>query len=417
MITPSFSLTATERVLPKLALDFTTAVLDSRVTFTRTTGAANPATYVNNNGFITAATNNEPRFDYDPVTLVCKGLLIEESRANAFTYSEDFSAVGWATTRASIGTDQATAPDNTSNGDKLIEDTSTNTHFMTRSAFSFTSGTSYSLSIYLKAAGRSRLRITSGNTTTWSAGATFNLANGTIVTTSFGTAQIQNAGNDWYRCTISGVAGATAATSVNFVLSNGVTESYTGDGISGVYIWGAQMEAGAFATSYIPTTTTALTRNADVATMTGTNFSDWFNATQGSFVTWADTINPASTGYILAATASGVFNDSINIYRSSSAARYAVYVGGTGQCSLANGTILANTQYKQAATYKQDSFTSVASLNRSVQSDNLGSVPSLARMELGLNATGGSQFLNGHLTKLFYWPQSLTNAEIVAFTN
>ena len=82
MITPSFALTATERVLPKLALDFTTASLDPRVTFTRTTGASNPATYFNSSGVLTAATNNQPRFDYNPVSLVCKGLLIEESRTN-----------------------------------------------------------------------------------------------------------------------------------------------------------------------------------------------------------------------------------------------------------------------------------------------------------------------------------------------
>jgi len=82
MITPAFGLTATERVLQKLALDFTTAALDARVTVTRTTNATNPATYINSSGVITAATNNQPRFDYDPVTLLCKGLLIEESRAN-----------------------------------------------------------------------------------------------------------------------------------------------------------------------------------------------------------------------------------------------------------------------------------------------------------------------------------------------
>ena len=77
MITPAFGLTATERVLPRLALDFTTASLDPRITFTRTTGASNPATYIDSSGVITAATNNQPRFDYDPVTLVCQGLLIE----------------------------------------------------------------------------------------------------------------------------------------------------------------------------------------------------------------------------------------------------------------------------------------------------------------------------------------------------
>ena len=77
MITPSYSITATERVLPNLALDFTTASLDARVTFTRTTDATHPATYVASTGYITTAANNAARFDYDPVALTCKGLLIE----------------------------------------------------------------------------------------------------------------------------------------------------------------------------------------------------------------------------------------------------------------------------------------------------------------------------------------------------
>ena len=118
MITPSFSLTATERVLPKLALDFTTATLDARVTFTRTTGASNPATYTNSSGYVTAATNNEPRFDYNPVTLVCKGLLIEESRTNVCLNSEDFST-GWSNGGVTIQTNQTTSPANTNTADLL----------------------------------------------------------------------------------------------------------------------------------------------------------------------------------------------------------------------------------------------------------------------------------------------------------
>lgn len=84
MITPSFALTATERVLPKLALDFTTASLDARVTITR---ANNTATAINSSGVIAVVNANLPRFDYDPSTLVCKGLLIEESRTNALVNS------------------------------------------------------------------------------------------------------------------------------------------------------------------------------------------------------------------------------------------------------------------------------------------------------------------------------------------
>lgn len=418
MITPSFSLTATERVLPKLALDFTTANLDSRITFTRTTSASNPATYVNSNGYIAFAANDAPRFDYDPVTLACKGLLIEESRTNSFTYSEDFSATGWATTRASIGTDQTTAPDNAATADKLIEDTSTNTHFMTRSSFSFTSGNSYSLSIYLKAAGRSRLRITSGNTTTWSAGATFNLATGTIVSTAFGTAQIQNSGNGWYRCTISGAAGATAATSVNFVLSNGTSESYTGDGVSGVYVWGAQMEVGAFPTSYIPTTTTALTRNADVATMTGTNFSSWWNATEGALQFKFAMVGVYSTSSQRliqmddgsSANRIGTFLTSSNTIQQTTT----IAVGNAGTFSPAGPTVTPNATVNYAFAYKLNNCISSGDAQIGT-ADTLVDIPTVNILRIAAREVGIVSS-NLWVKELNYWPQRLIDNEVQAFS-
>jgi len=93
MITPSFSLTATERVLPKLALDFTTANLDPRITFTR---SGSTATRVNSSGYIEAVAANIPRFDFNPTTLVCNGLLIEDSRTNICLQSEDLSNASWS---------------------------------------------------------------------------------------------------------------------------------------------------------------------------------------------------------------------------------------------------------------------------------------------------------------------------------
>jgi hypothetical protein len=109
MITPSFGLTATERVLPKLALDFTTASLDSRVTFTRATGASNPATYIDSNGYVTATSDNQPRFDHNPITLACKGLLIEESRTNLLKHSDAFGNAIWGKSAAASAVANAVA--------------------------------------------------------------------------------------------------------------------------------------------------------------------------------------------------------------------------------------------------------------------------------------------------------------------
>ena len=119
MITPAYGMTATERVLPRLALDFTTASLDPRVTVTR---ALNTATVINSSGLVATVNANLPRFDYDPSTLACRGLLIEESRSNAILYSEDFSNGNWAKTGVTIGSNAVVAPDGNTTADNVVED-------------------------------------------------------------------------------------------------------------------------------------------------------------------------------------------------------------------------------------------------------------------------------------------------------
>lgn len=406
MITPLFSLTATKRSLPNLALDFTTASLDSRIAFTRTTGASNPATFVNSSGYITLATENQPRFDYDPITLACKGLLIEESRANLLTHSEDFSNAVWTVTRTSVSVNQETAPDNALTGDKILEDSSTNTHFFTRSSFSFTSGTSYSLSIYLKAAGRSRIRITSGNTTTWSAGSTFNLANGTIAATSFGSSRIQAAGNGWYRCTITGTAGATASTVVNFVFSNGVSESYAGDGSSGVFAWGGQIEAGAFATSYIPTTTASLTRNADVASITGSNFSGWYNVGSGSV--FAKALPSTVLGVRPVIQFDDNTADEIIALRGNTTNPELYIKDSTDQAQIDAGTIAANTAYLLAASWATNDCAASANGGAPVLDGN-ATIPTVTQARFG---NDGTNYLNGHIQTVEYYKEKLLGSSV-----
>ena len=129
MITPSFALTATERVLPRMALDFTTATLDSRVKFTR---AANTATVINSSGFVAAINADLPRFDYNPVTLACKGLLIEEARTNLFLYSAEFDNAYWTKTRSSITANATISPEGSLTGDKLVENLDNGTHIIVR---------------------------------------------------------------------------------------------------------------------------------------------------------------------------------------------------------------------------------------------------------------------------------------------
>ena len=416
MITPSFSPTATERVLPKLALDFTTASLDPRVTFTRATSASNPATYVASTGYVTNATNNQPRFDYNPVTLACKGLLIEESRSNSILYSDDLSNAFWNRWQCSVTQNATTSPSNTLTAGKLYSNSGQVGNLY--KGITLTAA-SYTISIYAKPAGFSWLLLgaaTAGNSGVW-----FNVSSGVVGTQNAGyTGKIENAGNGWYRCSVTFTATAANWNVIVFSTNQDNVLS-VGNGADGTYLWGAQLEAGAFATSYIPTTTTALTRNADVATMTGTNFSSWFNASEGAFV--AEIQQDTNRNY------SGTYR---HIYRvlpaSGSASSISALVNTSNQfqaqfadssSSQASMSVGSNTGTisKFATAYKINSFAAAAQ-GGATSTDSSGSVPSsLTQIILGsIEGTGAPGCLDGYLRKFFYYPQRLTNAEVQAFS-
>jgi len=427
MITPSFSPTATERVLPKLALDFTTASLDSRVTFTRTTDATHPATYTNSSGYITSATNDQPRFDYNPLTLACKGLLIEESRTNAITYSEDYrdtatagSTRPWIWRNATVTYNSATSPSNTTTANLLIESTAASAQHDFYQAFTTTAGTAVTVSFYAKAKERTQVAsIGGGGGYGTSITVIYDLvALTTNITTGTATATITDVGNGWRRCTWTGTPTITNATNHFFELAVGGSNVYTGDGTSGAYFWGIQIENGAFATSYIPTTTTTLTRNADVATMTGTNFSSWFNATQGAFaakVIFSSLSANFPMLYCAANAATGGYYVNTNKAGAGSATVYSECADSTTQATINNLTnAVAGTALTATFAYKANSFAASGN-GGAAGTDTSGTVPSnLDTLYLG--SRRGLLYLNGWIQKLNYWPQRLTDNEVQAFS-
>lgn len=408
MITPSFGLTATERILPRLALDFTTASLDPRITFTRTTGASNPATFINSSGYITAATNNQPRFDYNPLTLACRGLLIEESRANLLTYSEAFD-IGWPTkTNVSITTPSVSNPANGSTSDALVENGSFAPHQITRTV-SLTA-VSHTYSIFLKKGIRSWAFI--GATTTTSVGAYFDLTNGVVGNVDSGfTATILPAPNGFYRCSITFTATAATWTMILGGASANGTRSYAGsNGSEALYMYGVQLEAGSFTTSYIPTTTAALTRNADVAVMTGTNFSSWWTATTGGVLTNAQQITVGGTCPWLQFDDNTVNN--IIALRGNTTNPELYIKATTDQAQIDAGTIAANTSYRLTGAWSTNNC--AAAINGALPvTDSSANIPTATQARLGCD---GTNYLNGWLAKISYWPQRITDAEVQAFS-
>jgi hypothetical protein len=416
MITPSFALTATERVLPRLALDFTTATLDPRVTFTRALGTA---TRVNASGLVETVAADTPRFDFNPVTLACRGLLIEESRTNNIFPSNDFS--GYTLNNTAVVLTAGTSPDGTNNANKINETAVNATHFI-RIDYT-TAVATFTATIYAKAAERTAFAIQLSDLVAGGAAWKFNLANGvstqdTAISAGSWTGisgSITDAGNGWYRCSLTATRGAGTATSTRiFTLSSytsSTVSSYLGVVGNGILVYGLQNEIGNSPTSYIPTTSAAVTGNADVATMTGTNFSDWYSAGAGGVV-----------ARVLPSTVSGTrpalqFDDAtadevITLRGSTTNPELVIVDGGSPQAQIDAGTIAANTAYNLGAAWNTDNCAAAVNGGAAV-TDTTATIPTVTQARLG---SDGTNYLNGHLQSIRYWPQRIINAEVQAFS-
>jgi hypothetical protein len=397
-----------------MALDFTTASLDSRVTVTR---ALNTATAVNSSGYVASVNANLPRFDYDPVTLACKGLLIEETRVNLLTYTEAFNGASWAPTNATVTADAVASPANTTTADKLIATAVSGIHrVFNTDAGNAVNGTTYTLSVYAKAGEYAFLRLVA--TLYMTNGPVFDLSNGTIASTGGFTATITPAANGFYRCTATFTASGTnllVAQILAFPTSS--TADYVGNGTSGLNLWGAQLEAGAFATSYIPTTTTSLTRNADVVSMTGTNFSSWYVSGPGTIII-STLLSALSTAAVQSSVNLGVDgNNQIYLYANNTGGSRDAVITASGSGQGFNSISGANTTLytKQGFAFATNSSAHVVNGGTPV-TDATVTLPSAANaLKIGSN-TSNFNLLNGYVAKIMYWPQRLTNAELQAFT-
>jgi hypothetical protein len=403
MITPSFSLTSTERTLPRRTLDWTTGVAQLGVDVAR----VGVATFVGSNGLIQSAPENSQRIDWSQGV---PSLLIEESRTNITNYSEQLNLSWWARLRASITPDATVAPDGALTGDKLVEDTTANnTHFLRTFDYSTVSGASYTWSAYLKAGERTKARVAlqmffSGSAyPTTNPRVTVDLETGSLSGAAGTTAtSITNAGNGWYRVTVSATADATTSSQFAgvYMLDDAGNQSYTGNGTSGLFIWGVQLEAGAFPTSYIPTEASQVTRNADVATITGTNFSDWWQASKGGVLVRARPGTVSGTRPWVQFD-DGTANQIIALRGNTTNPELYIVDGGTPQAQIDAGTIAANTDYSLTGWWTTNDCKARLD-SGAVVTDTTATIPTVTQARLG---SDGTNYLNGHLASISYYDQ------------
>lgn len=186
------------------------------------------------------------------VTCSAQGYMVTQ---NLFNYSQDFDNAYWTKSNASITANTVAAPDGTTTADKLVENTTANvTHFTSR-AVTVVSGLSYTFSMYVKAAERTRCRLTM-NSTVFVGGpnAIVDLNTGDIITETDCNVAVSNVGSGWFRISMTATAdlSSTGGTCAVYPVIGG-SSTYTGDGVSGIYIWGAQVEQTPFPSFYVPT--------------------------------------------------------------------------------------------------------------------------------------------------------------------
>jgi hypothetical protein len=392
----------------RLALDFTSGVLDSRITFTR----ASSGTRVNSSGFIESIASNLPRFDYDPVTLAPKGLLIEEQRTNLLTYSSEFDNAVWTKTNATVSANVTIAPDGTLTADKLEPATTASTSIYQSVIIA---ASSYTGSVYVKKgsgasdANRFYLRDSTTATTLLQVAIDYDTLVITYVIGSTG-ASVQNVGNGWLRVSLtitsSLTIGNTLRYGVCFVGNNETAGEFA-------YAWGAQLEAGAFPTSYIPTTSATVTRVADNASMVGSNFSSWYNQNEGTIYSQWMLGGDNTSANVYNINDTTATNYIRNRYGSAGTANdNAVTVSSVVQQTLtATNQVALYAMYKNAMAYKQNDF--ARSANGTLITGSTGNIPFVSQMNIG-GIVG--DYLNGHIQSIKYYPTRLPNADLQRLT-
>jgi hypothetical protein len=382
---------------PNLVLNFTTGVLDPRVTYTRNQTVANSATFTGSNGLIQYATKDVPRFNYTPAG-VAQGLLIEEQRTNLLTYSGDYTNAAWIKGGLGVTPTAYVSPDGATTAQKIVLNNAATGGIYRATGIS--SGTAV-VSMYIRAAEWNFLHFQAGGSYSPQINCFINLTTGAITGGSTTGVTAVSAGNGWWRLAVP--LTYSSATDANFYINptNASGSDTTGDGTSGIYLWHSQSEAGASPTSLIQTTTAAVTRYADNPSQLT---SGWYTS-NGTFVA-SFVCNGYSSSNMVYAVSDGTTNNLVEQYLSSATNLKSTTVGGGSSSTSMDFTVAVGTPYKSAFSYASNN--GAASVNGATPVTSATVYVPTGITTLSIGNRSGSNFLNGTIKSLAFYP--VTNA-------
>lgn len=404
---------------PTLVLEFArTKTLSSLITFSRPYQGA----YHGPDGYVRIAAAGASRFTHDPLTGQSLGLLKEEQRTNYITYSQDYTQSAWTKTNCDVFPNVGPWWQLGVATTKIVEDTANSEHGLTVGV-SVSDNTVVTHSMWLAPAGRTKVYVAFLRKNGTEAGANFTLTGDGTYDTPYNiySAKITREANGFYRCEITcdTLSGASGTLPFLRILDATGNRTYTGDGSSGIYLAHAQLEAGGEATTPIFTTGATATRSADYIAITGSNFSSWFNPSEGTILVEGQTnLRYANTNRfprLCSFNGGGTTDDMRLLYRVISL--YTDYdsvvaAGGVTQAQATTGQNETTTRWVLA--YKANDF-AFAGRGVLLGTDTSGIVPTVNRLDIG-DMYGGGAALNGPIARLIYWPVRIANSYLPQLT-
>jgi hypothetical protein len=365
----------------------TTSLLDpfDKLTFTR----ASTAYRYNSTGVLTEAASGAPRIDYDPSTLDVRGLLVEEERTNLLTYSNDASNAAWALlTSASKTANYATSPDGTSNANRAVFTTAVGDGVHNLYTTASGAGVTYTFSVWLKSNNGSSQLVRLKNT---HAAVLDNFLEVTVTTS-------------WQRFSLTVTNGGSAGSGQFGGIVNAT------DGVAkDILFFGGQLEIGAFATSYIPTTAATVTRIVDAVSLATTAFNH--SATAGTLYSKFSPMNIAAIRRVMQID-DGTANERIVIGTNASAAGMLHVVdGGADQTApLTSGTAVASTVERMAASWAANDF-ALSFDGGAAATDTSGTLPTVTTLRLG-SGPSSAEVINGWIEEVMHLPIAKSDADL-----
>ena len=351
-----------------------------------------------------------PRIDYTSGT---GALLLEGLRTNLLTQSEYFGA--WNGFRTDLSANSATSPEGVSNAYSMVPNTDNNTHFIYFNTSE--SAVDYSFSLFAKSNGQQWIQLAKGG----GGYANFDLTNGvkgnygTDGSSAFTNSDIEDYGNGWYRITAYYTSVGGSSNIGIAAISSDVTgryQSFAGDGTSGYYIYGAQLESSAsYESSYIPTYGSAVSRSADSCSVTGV--SDVIGQTEGTLFVEYTASHEGSAGERIFAIGDGTASNRIVLFEASDKIRVYAADGGSVQWDYTT-TIDFEGTHKIAVTYAANSA-AIYIDGTEIQTDSSFVVPSCNNVYLGTSEAFGVS-IGGTIKEAILFDSALTQSEAEALT-